>query len=82
MSRRVQIDRLELDMRGIAPATAEAVGRLLGPALAQALDPARLASVRADRIEAGQIEASGRRDPQGLARQVAGQIVQSLGDRP
>lgn len=35
--RRLRIDRLELDLRGIAPATAEAAARLLGPALAKAL---------------------------------------------
>ena len=33
---RLHIDTLELDLRGISPATAEAAVRLLGPAFAQA----------------------------------------------
>ena len=34
---RLRIGRLDLDLRGVAPATAEAAARALGPALARAL---------------------------------------------
>src|SRR6476620_2537187 len=54
-SRRVRIDRLELDLRGIAPATAEAAVRALGPALAAALAPARGQMVPAARVDAGNL---------------------------
>jgi hypothetical protein len=56
MTRRIHIDRLELDLRGIEPKTAEAATRRLGPALEKALAQRRgreshdLASVLAQRI--------------------------------
>jgi len=64
--RRVRIDRLELDMRGIAPGTAEAAARALGPAIARELAAG-----------GGAPEAStpGPRDlVTGIARQIAGRI--------
>ena len=51
--RRLRIDRLELDLRGIAPATAEAATRALGPALADALAPHHAHIAPAERIDAG-----------------------------
>ncbi len=81
MTRRVQIDRLELDMRGIAPGDAEAAARLLGPALAEAVARHRLAAAPADRVDAGRVETTERRDPQALATRMAGQIAQRLGGK-
>jgi len=81
MRRRVHIDRLELDMRGISPADAEAVARLLGPALARTVAHRRLAATAVDRLDAARIETSHRRDPHGLAEQMAGHIVRHLGDK-
>jgi hypothetical protein len=81
MRRRVHIDRLELDIRGIAPADAEAVARLLGAALARTVARRRLAATAVDRLDAGRIETSHRRDPHALAERMAGHIVQRLGDK-
>jgi hypothetical protein len=78
MNRRIVIDRLDLDLRGIDPATAEAAVRLLGPALQEqfARRPARMSD--AARIDAGCIAAvSG---PQALADRLAQRIAQSTGE--
>ena len=54
--RRLRIDRLELDLRGIAPATAEAAARALGPALAAALASGPVRDIAAaERLDAGRI---------------------------
>ena len=84
--RRLRIDRLDLDLRGIPPATAEAAARALGPALARALasNHARIARAGhiapADRIDAGRITspASPRaRDlAAGIAERIAGAVRQ------
>jgi hypothetical protein len=53
--RRVRIDRLDVDLRGIAPTTAEAAARALGPALVDALARHHGDIAPADRIDAGRI---------------------------
>jgi hypothetical protein len=56
---RLRINRLSLDLHGIAPATAEDVARTLGPALGAALGaalaPHRAHIASTDRIDAGRI---------------------------
>ena len=76
---RLHIDRLELDLRGIAPATAEAAARLLGPALAQALAQARKGASAAPgspmQLDAGGLNTLANPAPQALATQMAGRIA-------
>jgi hypothetical protein len=69
--RRVRIDRLELDLRGIAPATADAAARALGPALARTLasPPAHFAP--AGRIDAGRIVSPASPGANDLAARIA-----------
>ena len=63
--RRVRIDRLELDLRGFPPDTAEAAARALGPALARELAATR----------GGPVESAEPHDlAAGIARQIAGRI--------
>lgn len=80
--RRLHIDRLELDLRGIAPATAEAAARALGPLLAQALaahPPTATASV--DRLDAGRLACPTAPAAQDLAARIAQHVARSLGPR-
>ena len=78
MNRHVRIERLELDLRGMDPATAEAAVRLLGPALQAEL--ARRPATRtasAGRIDAGRVAAAS--EPQALAASLATRIAQQTG---
>jgi len=76
--RRVRIDRLELDLRGIAPATADAAARALGSALADALAAQKAHIAAADRIDAGRIASPASPDANELARAVAGRIANTI----
>ena len=81
--RRVHIDRLELDLRGIAPATAAAVASALGPALAAALEEQRGHVRDAERVDAGRLTTSQTVAPRELATQIAGRIAASArGEQP
>jgi len=73
--RRLRIDRLELDLRGIAPATAEAAARALGPALADALAPHHAHIAPADRIDAGRIASPASPGADDLAASIARRIA-------
>jgi hypothetical protein len=77
-SRRLRIERLELDLRGIAPDTAEAAARVLGPALARELAALRGPVAGAERVDAGRMSSAAVPDPHdlaaGLARRIAGTI--------
>ena len=91
---RLRIGRLDLDLRGVAPATAEAAARALGPALARALtsrSPDSGFGIRdsgfetrdsrfrsADRIDAGRIESPASPDAHDLAARLAQRIAQAL----
>lgn len=82
-SRRVRIDRLELDLRGIAPATAEAAARALGPALAAALAPHHGHVAPAERIDAGRLTANASPTAHDLAARIAERIaVATRGTKP
>jgi hypothetical protein len=79
MSRRIHIERLELDLRGIDPKTAEAATRRLGPSLEKALAQRRGRFDSAPRIDAGSIApASESHDvASGLAHQIAQRVRRS-----
>jgi hypothetical protein len=76
--RRLHIERLELDLRGVAPATAEATAQALGPALARALavDAGDIAAKK--RIDAGRIATRATPEPGALANRIAQRIAASL----
>ena len=73
-ARRLVIDRIELDLRNVAPGTAQALARGLGPALARALAQRALRDEPTERIDAGHIAA-----PAGHA-QLADGIAQRIAD--
>jgi len=90
--RNIRVDRLDLDLRGISPDTAEAAARALGPALARALTSRSpheglgirdsgfgIRVSRADRIDAGRIDSPASPDPRDLAARLAQRIAQALG---
>jgi hypothetical protein len=73
--RRLTIERLELDMRGVPHATAESAARRLGPALSRALADRQLTATPAARIDAGAIAVGAAPDANVLAARVAQQIA-------
>lgn len=73
-ARTIRIERLDLDLRGIDPAAAEAAVRLLGPALQQAFaerGAARVAS--AAHVDAGGVAPT--HEPHALAARLARRIA-------
>ena len=74
-TRRLHIKRLDLDLHGVAPNTAQAAVRLLGPALAQALAGRRLHGPSAERIDGGRIALAGEADAGTLSTQLAQRIA-------
>jgi hypothetical protein len=74
MNRLISIDRLDLDLRGIDPAVAEAAVRLLGPALQEQLAQRHGPINAAAEIDAGVIAPS--REPGALASGLARRIAQ------
>lgn len=81
MNRRVQIDRLELDLRGIDPQVAEAAVRLFGPALQAELARGIERRGNAAHIDAGRIapEAQAGALAERLAQRVAAALNPSEG---
>ena len=76
--RRLRVNRLELDLRGVAPGTAEATARALGPALGHALTSHRASGVTPDRIDAGRIASPASPDARDLAASIARRIAKVL----
>ncbi|CAA2102617.1 hypothetical protein [Variovorax paradoxus] len=74
-ARRIVIDRLELDLRGIDPATAQAAARLLGPALSRALQQRDFTARSTERLDAGRIDSPASSQPAALAARIARQIA-------
>ncbi len=77
-ARRLAIERLELDLRGVAPELAESAVRLLGPALQRALSAQaeRTTGLAGQpRIDAGRIDIPSGLAAQGLADRIAHQLV-------
>lgn len=75
MTRRIVIESLHLDLRGIDPATAQAAARLLGPALSRALQQRDLTTRSVDRLDAGRIDSPASPQPAELAAHIARQIA-------
>jgi hypothetical protein len=73
----LHIAQLDLDLRGLPPALAQAAVHALGPALAQALAARRSAPAAAVQIEAGQLHSPPGTTPQQLATLIAQRIVAS-----
>jgi len=76
MKRRIAIERLDLDLRGIDPAVAEAAVRRLGPALREQLARPGGSIAAAARIDAGTVAPAA--DAQGLANRLAQRIAHSV----
>ncbi|PXX69515.1 hypothetical protein SAMN05660489_02915 [Pseudomonas sp. LAMO17WK12:I10] len=74
--RRLHIDALELDLRGVSPATAEALARLLGPALARALAQQPYAPLAC--LDAGRLACAASPDAEALATDIAQRIAGRL----
>lgn len=77
--RRVHIDRIDLDLRGLSPAKANEVARALGPALARALAGATARIEPAERIDAGTIRASPAAEAHALTAAMATRIARKVG---
>lgn len=76
--RRLHIERLELDLRGVAPASAEAAAHALGPALARVLGVDADGIEAKRRIDAGRVATSASPEPGALAAGIAQRIAASL----
>lgn len=74
-SRRLHIKRLDLELHGVAPSTAETAARLLGPALARALAGRRIEGTSVERIDAGRISLTSAVDAGTLSHQLAQRIA-------
>jgi hypothetical protein len=76
--KRVIIDRLELDLRGVAPANAQEAARLLGPALQRALAKRSISASPAERLDAGRIDITASAQPPSIATRAAERIAQHI----
>jgi hypothetical protein len=74
-TRRVHIDRLDLDLRGITPEAARAAAHALGPALARALATGGAPPRSRERIDAGRIASPASADGPRLATDIAERIA-------
>ncbi len=72
---RLHIERLDLDLRGIAPETAQAIANALGPALARQLAQAPRSAKPAPHVDAGRLTSAASPDPAALAGRIARRIV-------
>jgi hypothetical protein len=73
--KRLLIDRLDLDLRGVSPANAESVARFLGPALAQTMRGRQIGRSSAQEIDAGHFSVSAAPEPGELAARIAQRIA-------
>ena len=69
------IDRIDLDLRGFSPESAEAAARALGPAIARALAISGLRSQPTDHLDAGEIAYTRAPSSDALAADVAQRIA-------
>ncbi|KEF42619.1 MAG: hypothetical protein ER33_04980 [Cyanobium sp. CACIAM 14] len=80
---RLQIDHLELDLRGVNPQTAQAALEALGPALARAMRGRGLKGTSAARLDGGTIPLDHPADAATLAGRLAQRLAERLtGDEP
>jgi hypothetical protein len=75
MNRRISIDRLDLDLRGVDPDVAQAAVRLLGPALREQFAARQGPISAAASIDAGHIAPAS--EPHALANRIAQRIAHS-----
>jgi hypothetical protein len=73
--KRIIIDRLDLDLHGVSPATAETVARLLGPALTHAMRGRQPGTAPARAIDAGRLDVPLAPEPRALAGRIAQRIA-------
>ncbi|MGH8581308.1 MAG: hypothetical protein ACREWG_00670 [Gammaproteobacteria bacterium] len=73
--KRLVIDRLDLDLRGVSPATAQTVARLLGPALARAMRGRQIDAAPDHQIDAGRLGVATGTEPGVLATRIAERIA-------
>lgn len=79
---RLHIERLDLDLRGIAPETAQAIAQALGPAIARQLAQAPRSAQPAQHLDAGRLTSTASPDPAALAGRIARRVVaRSTGER-
>jgi hypothetical protein len=78
MTKRIVIDRLDLTLRGIDEATAQAAARLLGPALSLALQQRSMTTRSMEKLNAGHMEAPASPSPAALATHIARQIARQI----
>jgi hypothetical protein len=74
--KRLSVERLDLDLRGVSRETAEHAARLLGPALARALEGRRVTASAAESIDAGHVATQATTDAGALAGSVAQRIAE------
>lgn len=77
--RRVHIDRIELDLRGLSPAMAGEAARALGPALARALASSAHRVAPAERLDAGTVRTSSTAEAHTLTTAIANRIARKVG---
>jgi hypothetical protein len=73
--KRIAIERLDLDLRGVPQPTAESAARLIGPALARALSGRQVVGTRGAGIDAGRIAMETAPDANALSTRIAQQIA-------
>ena len=73
--KRLVIERLELDLRGIPHATAEGAARRIGPALSRALAGRQLTATPAARVDAGSLAFGAAPDANVLATRLAQRLA-------
>ena len=78
--RRLAIPRISIAIRGVAPETAAAATRLLGHALAQALEERSVNATAQSRLDAGRISFDAEADPETLAARLARRIADKLSE--
>lgn len=76
MKQRVRIGRIDLDLRGVDPATAREAAQALGPALQRALAGGDRRFANASRIDAGRLGAGRSAAAGSLAEAIAARIAQ------
>jgi hypothetical protein len=77
--RRVRIDRLDIHLRNVPAAAAQDAGRLLGPALAKALQGRGLTGHDGADVDAGRLSVGAGVSSQALAAGIAERIAVNTG---
>jgi hypothetical protein len=73
--KQITIDRLELDLRGVAQPTAQAASRLIGPALARALQGRHVVATGATAVNGGRIAMRAAPDAGTVSERIAQRVA-------